>query len=340
MGLPIREIVSKKTISMDDLAGKVLAIDSHNMLYQFLTTIRARDGTALMDSGGNVTSHLVGLFARTTNFMQRGLRLAFVFDGTAPALKGEERKRRAELKAEAQAAYDKAVSEEDTDAMKRYAGRVSKLTPAMVAEAKELICALGLPVVQAPSEGEAQAAHMVQRGDAYATVSQDFDALLFGTPRLVRNLSIAGKRKRANKLAYETVKPELAELAEVLNTLGMDLKQFTALAMLVGTDYNVGGIKGIGPKNAIKLVKEERDLDALFERVKWGEFFSVSWKEVYDTIRGMPVTDEYRLEWTSPDKGRVGALLEQHDFSKERIESALKKLKAGSREQKGLGEFF
>ncbi len=344
MGIAITDLLKTKEISFENLKNKKLAIDTFNMLYQFLSTIRQRDGSLLTDSNGNVTSHLVGLFARTTNLMEKGLKLAFVFDGEAPDLKQEERERRKAAKQEAQRKYEQAVDEEDLGAMKKYASRTSVLTSEMIDEAKELITALGLPVIQAASEGEAQASYMVKKADVYAIVSQDVDSLLFGAPLLVRNLSISGKRKKVNSLSYISAKPELIDLGENLNILGIDRDQLIALAMLVGTDYNKGGIKGIGPKNALKIVKQyNKDFDSMFKEVKWDDFFSLEWKEIYYLIKKMKVSDDYKLEWKDIDEKKIFELLvEKHEFSRERVEKGLSKLLKNqkSREQKGLKDFF
>jgi len=344
MGIAITDLLKTKEISFENLKNKKLAIDAFNILYQFLSTIRQRDGSLLTDSNGNVTSHLVGLFARTTNLMEKGLQLAFVFDGEAPDLKQEERERRKAVKQEAQRKYEQAAEEEDLGAMKKYASRTSVLTSEMIDEAKELITALGLPVIQAASEGEAQASYMVKKADVYAIVSQDVDSLLFGAPLLIRNLSISGKRKKADSLSYISAKPELIDLGENLNILGIDRDQLIALAMLVGTDYNKGGIKGIGPKNALKIVKQyNKDFDSMFKEVKWDDFFSVDWKEVYYLIKKMKVTDDYTLEWKEIDEKKIFELLvEKHEFSRERVEKGLSKLLKNqkSREQKGLKDFF
>jgi flap endonuclease-1 len=201
MGVAITELLEGKELTIEQLHGKVFAVDAFNMLYQFLTTIRMQDGTPLKDSKGNVTSHLIGLFARSTTLMSQGLRLAFVFDGEPPALKRQERERRHAVKVEALRQFKKAEAKEDIEEMKKYAGRTATLNSEMVNEAKVLLAALGLPVIQAPSEGEAQAAHICKRGDAYAVISQDADALLFGAPRVVRNLNLTGRRKKGGALA-------------------------------------------------------------------------------------------------------------------------------------------
>lgn len=342
MGVAIKDILTIKEIEIEDLKGRKLAIDSYNMLYQFLTTIRSRDGSLLTDSKGNVTSHLVGLFSRTTKLMDYGLKPIFVFDGKPPKIKEQERERRKELKIEAEKKYAIAVEKKDTEDMKKYASMSTRLTRDMIDDAKTLISSLGLPIVQAPSEGEAQAAYMAKKGDAFAVVSQDFDSLLHQSPNLVRNLSIAGKRKKASTLSYTTVKPELINLADNLNNLGITHDQLIIIAILTGTDYNYGGVKGIGPKTAIKLVKEHKsDFDALFKHVKWE--YDLSWKEIFGTIRDMPVTDEYDIHFRHPDVESLKSfLVDKHDFSEERIDSSMKGLvhHKEDKKQKGLGDFF
>jgi flap endonuclease-1 len=344
MGVNISELLSKKDIDVAMLRDKIVAVDAHLFLYQFLTTIRQRDGSFLTDSQGRVTSHLSGLFMRNAKLMQQGLRLAYVFDGKAPELKMREREKRRKLKEEAEIKYEEAKKKEDIDEMKKYAARTTRLTKEMIEESKELIKAMGIPMIQAPSEGEAQAAHMVREDKAYAVASQDADSLLFGSPKLLRNLSLAGKRKKTNKLAYETIKPEIVSLADTMNDLGISNDQLIVLGMLVGTDFNDGGIKGIGPKNAIKLVKKyPDDFDSLFMEVKWNDLFDYPWTDVFYLFKKMPVTDDFSLDWRELDRDKVYEILvEEHDFSEERVNSTIEKLikEKENQTQKGLGEFF
>lgn len=343
MGVAITQLVPSKEIAIADLKGKTLAVDGYNMLYQFLTTIRGPDGAPLSDSSGNVTSHLVGLFSRTTNLLAQGIRLIFVFDGKVPELKRQELQRRSELKNEAQAQYEAAKDREDVEAMKKYAARTSRLTPEMVAQAKELLDALGIPWIDAPSEGEAQAAALVKQGHAWAVVSQDADALLYEAPRIVKNLAITGRRKLPGKMAYVNVEPELIEHRDVLTELALDNEQLRALALLVGTDYNVGGIKGIGPKKGLKLVQEHgHDFDALFTAARWSDHWETGWKEILDVFEGMPALDPGKITFGRVDQKKVEEILaSRHDFSRERVESSLQRLaKSQQAAQKGLGEFF
>jgi len=344
MGIAFKDLLISKEISIDEMKNKVLVVDSYNLLYQFITTIRSRDGSLLTDSKGNVTSHLIGIFSRTAKLLEKGLKLVFVFDGKPPKLKDAEREKRKTLKIEAEKKYQEALKEKDEEGMKKYASRTSRLTLEMVEEAKKLISAFGLPIVQAPSEGEAQAAYMTKKEGVFGVVSQDFDSLIHQAPKLIRNLSITGKRKLSSRLKYESVKPEMIDLAENLNHLGIDQNQLIVLAMLIGTDYNPGGIKGVGPKNALKLVKKhESDFDSLFNEAKWKEFFDFDWEEVYYLIKKMPTTDDYELKWKDINIDGVRELLvKEHDFSEERVSKTLEKLskKGENKKQKGLGEFF
>jgi len=343
MGVAFKELIKTQEIDINFLKDKVVLLDAYNVLYQFLTTIRGRDGALLTDSNGKITSHIVGLFSRTTSLMQKGLKMAFVFDGKPPDLKKSMLDQRKSIKIEAEKKFMEAKKKEDIDEMRKYSARTTRLTKDLVDESKKLISLLGLPIVQAPSEGEAQAAHMVRNNDGFAVGSQDFDSLIHGATKLVRNLSISGKRKKGNTSAYVTVKPELIDLSENLNYLGIDQNQLIALAMIIGTDYNPGGIKGIGPKNAIKLVtKHKTNFDALFKEAKWDSFFEYPWTEVYYLIKKMPVTDQYNLEWENINKDMLCSfLVDERDFSRERVESTLGKLdiKNSERQQKSLADF-
>lgn len=344
MGVKITEFLSARPIDFPELKDKIILLDASLVLYQFLSTIRQRDGTPLKDSHGNVTSHLVGLFARTTTLMKYGIKIAFVFDGKAPELKKKEQERRRKVKEEAMHQYNEAVKSKDVEEMAKYASRTSRLTPDMVNEAKELIAALGLPIIQAPSEAEAQAAYIVKKDEAFAVGTQDADALMFGAPRVLKNLTISGRRKIPGKVGFTNVKPELIDLGDSLNNLGIDREQLIALGMQIGTDFNIGGIKGVGPKNALKNVKKfEKDFDSMFTDLKWSEFFDFPWTEVYYTIKNIPVSDEYDLTWKNIDIEKLHTVLHQrHDFSEERINSTIEKLEKNNKakEQHSLNKWF
>lgn len=342
MGVQITELLVRKDVEVVALNGKIVAVDAPNHLYQFLSTIRQRDGSLFTDANGNVTSHLIGLLSRTSSLLRSGVRLVYVFDGKVPELKRAENRKRHELKEAAEKKFREAKEKGDVEEMRKYAARTSRLTPEMIDEARKLLSSLGVSCVQAPAEGEAQAAHIAKKGDCYGVASQDADCLLFEAPLLIRNLSISGRRKVAGKISYQHISPELISLKENLKHLGISQEQLIALAMLVGTDYNNGGIRGIGPKNGLKIVKEQRTLEKIFEAVKWDDFFEVSWREVFDLISKMPVTDKYEIKFGKVDREKTIKLLcDEHGFSQERVEKAISELSEAEfgRKQRGLSDF-
>ena len=267
MGLQISEIINKKELEIPELKGKIVAVDAFNVIYQFLSTIRQPDGTPLQDSKGRITSHLSGLFYRNINLIQEGIKLIYVFDGKAPELKNLTREKREESKDEAREKYEKAVEEEDIEAMGKYSKQLSFLDKHKIEESKELLKAMGIAVIQAPGEGEAQASYICKQGDSYSVASQDYDCLLFEAPKLIQNLTLARKRKISSGATID-VKPQLIELKSVLKELEINQEQLICIGVLCGTDYNPGGVKGIGQKKALKLLKEHKTPEEVFEAVE------------------------------------------------------------------------
>ena len=195
MGLNIKDIIPRKEIELDELKDKTLCVDAFNALYQFLSTIRQVDGTPLMDDEKRITSHLSGILYRNVNLLSSGIKLVYVFDGKAPELKAKTHKKRQEQRDLAESRYEKAKDEEDIMRMKTYSSQLIRLDDDMIKESKELLKAMGIAVVQAPSEGEAEAAYLSRvKGEVFASVSQDYDSLLFGVSKLIRNLTISRKK--------------------------------------------------------------------------------------------------------------------------------------------------
>ncbi|MCK4713991.1 MAG: flap endonuclease-1, partial [Candidatus Aenigmarchaeota archaeon] len=268
MGVNLREIVTPEQIEMDSLNGKVIAIDALNIIYQFLSIIRDRfTGEPLKDSQGNVTSHLSGLFYRTTRMLESGITPVFIFDGKPPEFKKGTQLERQRIKEAAQVKLDEAIREGDREKIRLYAQQTSRVTEDMLTEAKKLLDAMGIQYVEAPSEGEAQASYMNRKGVVYACGSQDWDSLLFGASRLIRNLASTGRRKLPGKEAYVRVHPEMIDMIDTLSDLSINHDQLICIGMLVGTDYNPGGIKGIGPKKALELVKEKKTFENVMEGI-------------------------------------------------------------------------
>lgn len=321
-----------------------MAIDAYNALYQFLAAIRQPDGTPLMDSKGRVTSHLSGLFYRTINFLEAGIKPVYVFDGKPPELKSREISERMSAREEAKRKYEEAVAVGDIEAARMYAQMSAHLTSEMVEVSKRLLTSMGIPWVQAPSEGEAQAAYMVIRGDAWATASQDYDSLLFGSPRLIRNLAITGRRKLPKKEAYIEIKPELIELDSLLNGLKVTREQLIDIAILIGTDYNPDGVRGVGPKTAYQLIKTYGSLEKAIKTLP-GAKFPVPPEEIRRLFLNPPVTSSYALEWSDPNPDKIVELLvKEFEFSEERVRSAIERLLKAVRDIRrpavGLSKWF
>jgi len=335
LGVNLRDLVPKTTIKLEDLSGKSIAIDAYNALYQFLAIIRQPDGTPLKDSSGRVTSHLSGLLYRTSNLVELGIKPVYIFDGAPPALKEVEIKRRMKVKEQALVLYERALKEGKTEEARMYAQATSHLKDYMTEDSKKLLDLMGIPWIQAPSEGEAQAAHLTKRGHADYCASQDYDSLLFGAPRFVRNITISGRRKLPSKNIYIEVIPEVVELDQVLRECGITYEQLVDVGILIGTDFNPDGIKGLGPKTALKLIKEHGTLENALPYVKNAEF-PVEPRRIREIFLHPKVSDDYRLEWKEPDmEGIVDFICRGRDFSEERVRKAVEKMQRGITREKG-----
>jgi len=343
LGVNLRDLVPKTSVDLKNLSGKSIAIDAYNALYQFLAIIRQPDGTPLKDSTGKVTSHLSGLFYRTANLVEMGIKPVYVFDGTPPALKEVEIKRRARIKEVALVHYERALKEGKIEEARTYAQATSRLKDYMTADSKRLLIQMGVPWIQAPSEGEAQAAYLAKKGDTDYCASQDYDSLLFGAPRLARNVTISGRRKLPRKNVYIEVTPQIVELDQVLKQLNITHKQLIDVGILVGTDFNPDGVKGVGPKTAVKLIQQHGTLEKAVSTLKQAEF-PVEPKRIREIFQHPKVTDNYHLAWNEPNvEGIVNFLCRERDFSEDRVRKALKKMIEGSKKEKGkvtLETFF
>ena len=343
MGVNLSELVEKQEIELSFLAGKRVGIDSYNMLYQFLASIRGPDGMPLADTHGNVTSHLTGLFYRTLNLMNQGIKPVYVFDGKPSQLKSETLAKRREVRTDAEKKSKVALQEGNLEEAQKFGSRALRLTPDMVEEAKEMLRLIGVPVIEAPQEGEAQASVMVSKGQLFGAVSQDFDCLLFGATHLFRNIGITGKRKVAGKNFYVEVKPQHIELEKVLAQLKIDRKRLIWLGILVGTDFN-DKFPRVGPKTALKLVQQHKKFEDIVKET--GHEPDFDYTKIEDLFM-RPVSVDVpakALEPGKPDReGLMKFLVEKHDFSAERVGSTLDeflKRKEETEKQRSLGQWF
>ena len=339
MGVDLSDVVPRTERRLDDFQGKTIAIDGQNALYQFLSSIRQPDGTPLKDKMGRVTSHLSGLLYRTANLVESGIRPVYVFDGKPPELKRATIEERRERKVKAEADMQEALAAGDHARAFSKAQQTSHLSRDMVEETKRLLTALGLPWVQAPSEGEAQAAYMAKRDDVWAASSQDYDALLFGAPRLVRNLAVSGKRKLPGKSVWVDVSPELVELAPTLASLGLTQAQLIDAGILVGTDFDPG-LKGVGPKRAVKLLKDKGTLVDVLTHL---EEDIPEAEQIRDIFLNPAVTDDYKVEFRKLDEaGVLQLLVKEHDFGEDRVKATFPRYAKlhEAMKQRSLDAFF
>lgn len=340
MGVDIGELVDRKEITFDDLNDREVAIDSMNVLYQFISIIRQRDGTPLKDSNGNITSHLSGLFYRNIKLLENNIRPVYIFDGDAPDLKEKETTRRRKQREEAREEWKKLKEEGKVSEAYSKATQSSKLTSDMVKESKELLDAMGIPYIQAPSEGEAQAAHMAGYSQVYAVGSQDWDCLLFGADRMVRNLTSRRTRKTSGG-GRKKINPELIERQQVLEQLEITQEKLIWMGLLIGTDFNPDGVHGIGPKTGLKLVRKYDDFQELLkdDKVDWESDNSPD--KILEFLKNPPIQEETGYSFDDPDcEAVIDLLVERRDFSKDRVESKLDELEESMKSrQSGLGSF-
>jgi flap endonuclease-1 len=340
MGVNLRDIANPRKIAIEELNGKSLAIDAFNALYQFLSTIRGMTGELLRDNKGHVTSHLSGLFYRNMNLLETGAKLLYVFDGTPPSQKTEEIKRRRQVKVLAAAKYNEALEKKDYVAAKKFASATAYLEDEMIQDSKRLLDLMGIPWVQAPSEGEATAAYLTTTGSVDYAASQDYDSLLFGATRLVRNVTISGKRKLPNRNVRVEVIPETVNLSEVLSLNEITREQLIDIGILLGTDFDPDGFVGIGPATALKLIKRYLRIEDIPQLKGKISFNPDEIREIF--LHPKVSTKEVALQMRPPDREQlVSFLVSEHDFSRERIESSLQKLEESrKKESQSLEQWF
>jgi flap endonuclease-1 len=340
MGVDLGDVIPRRRVDLASLSNKRLAVDAYNTLYQFLAIIRGLGGEHLRDSSGRVTSHLSGLFYRNINLMELGIKLVYVFDGAPPELKTEEIQRRRTVREEAGRHYVEAVAAGDMTSARKYAEASTALRSDMISESKRLLDAMGIPWVDAPSEGEAQAAVMAEEGSVDGVASQDHDSLLFGAPLLVRNITISGRRRLPSKNVFIDVEPETISLPETLRELQLTREQLVDFGILVGTDFNPDGFKGIGPARALKFMRSYGSLERI-EPIKQ-ELSKIDYPAIRKLFLSPPAQRGIAPAWKEfkPDAVRE-FLVGEHSFSAERVEAASKRLAgAASTRNESLEKWF
>ncbi|MCC7553712.1 MAG: flap endonuclease-1 [Methanobacteriaceae archaeon] len=327
MGVKFKDIVESDKINFKDLEGTTIAIDAYNIIYQFLSSIRQQNGQPLMDLEGNITSHLSGILYRNSSIIDKGIKLIYVFDGESHVYKQKTISKRQEIRSESEKKWKDALESGDDDLARKFAIRSSKISPYILDSSKRLLDLMGIPYIQAKGEGEAQASYLVQKGDAWGVGSQDYDCLLFGADQIVRNLTLTNNIGEL----------ELLKLRNVLKKLEITREDLINIAILVGTDFNEG-VKGIGAKKGLKLLKDNKIQKAIDEYEKKSDEDIESVKNIF---LNPYINKDYKIKWKKVDKdGILEFLCEQHGFSKERVINASNKLKKLNNTQKSLEDWF
>jgi flap endonuclease-1 len=275
----LRQLAALADVTWDEVAGSVVAVDAHNWLYRYLTTtVKWTNEAVYTTSEGTAVANLVGVVQGLPKFFEHDLTPVFVFDGGVTDLKDAEVSERRAKRERAEERLAEAEERGDAIEAARLEARTQRLTDVILETTRDLLALLDVPVVDAPAEGEAQAAYMARRGDVDYAGSEDYDTLLFGAPRTLRQLTSKGV-------------PELMDLDATLDRHDISLEQLIDVAILCGTDFNPG-VDGVGPKTALKAITDHGDL--------WGAVEAEGWQvpnadRVRDLFREPPVTDDYAV---------------------------------------------
>ena len=326
MGLDLKPLLIREKTKLESFTNKIVAIDAYNAIYQFLAIIRGPEGLHLSDAQGHVTSHITGLFYRNINFLSLGIKPIYVFDGKPPSLKSAEIEHRKQIKKDATVKYERAMSEGKMDDARKYAQQTTSMKDGMVEDSKHLLDLFGIPYIQAPSEGEATAALLTTTGHADVAASQDFDSILFGARKLVRNFTNSGRRKLPNRNTYIEIEPEIIDYNKNLEALGITREQLIDVGILIGTDFNPDGFERVGPKTAIKMIREYGKLEDVTQIQEQLEMID------YNAIRKIFLEPEVaRVDKIEFGEVRyddiINYLSNERSFSRDRVNSSLNRLK-------------
>ncbi|MDP6869842.1 MAG: hypothetical protein QGI21_03620 [Candidatus Poseidoniaceae archaeon] len=330
MGCNLRDLAEAEDTNMEAMRGKRVGVDSFLLAFQFLTTIRDRsptgDGGPLRANNGKVVAHLMGFLSRASAMLSKGVKPVFIFDGEHPELKREEMDSRRKRREEAEIEWKAALEVGDFPTAQKLAQRCVRYTPEMVDESIEMLQLMGIPAFRAKAEGEAQASVMAAKGQLDAVATQDWDALLYGAPVVIRNFTSDGSKRMGRIIRAQRI-----ELQQILDDNDITKEQLIDLAIMIGTDFHPG-IKGIGPKTGLKLIKSLGTLEAVCESKE--KEIPNRIDEIREVFKNHPVVEIDETDLIQGDVDIDGLrkfLVDDRQFSEKRFNNAIELL-----EQAGL----
>ena len=242
------------------------------------------------------------------------------------------------MKEKAQKDLEAAKEAGAVEEMNRLARRTVHMTQQHQDDVKRLVALMGVPVVQAPYEAEAQCAALARAGKVWAAASEDMDTLTFDSPKLVRRLSVSEARQQ----------PILQfDLAEALTTWGITRSQFVDLCILCGCDYT-STIRGIGPKKALTGIQKHGSIEAFMESLDTSkypvpeDFDFEQARRLFLEHEVAPASD-FTFAWNDPDEdGIIKFLVDEKGFNADRVRSTIARLRKARQagQQKRVDSFF
>ncbi|OEU20030.1 PIN domain-like protein [Fragilariopsis cylindrus CCMP1102] len=329
-----------REVEFKSLHGRKVAIDASMAIYQFLIAVRSggpnQQAMMLTNADGETTSHIQGMFNRTIRFLTEGMKPVFVFDGKAPQMKSGELEKRREKRKKAEEELKKAADDDNVEEMDKHSKRLARAGRKENEDCKKLLRLMGVPVVVAPMEAEAQAAALCKAGLVYATGTEDMDALTFATPILIRKMTFANQAAKGAKIQQMNYK-------KAVEGLELTHEQFVDLCILMGCDY-CDTIKGIGPKTALKLIKEHGSIEKIIPALQ-DEKPVPAYVLARELFFNHEVDTDVELKWTAPKKEELTKfLVEEAGFNADRVKASIEKLDkahtANRKPQARMDSFF
>ncbi|KAG8369006.1 hypothetical protein BUALT_Bualt15G0105300 [Buddleja alternifolia] len=317
--------------------GRKIAVDASMSIYQFLIVV-GRTGTEMLtNEAGEVTSHLQGMFSRTIRLLEAGIKPVYVFDGKPPDLKKQELAKRYSKRADATDDLSDALETGNKEDIEKFSKRTVKVTKQHNEDCKKLLRLMGVPVIEAPSEAEAQCAALCKADKVYGVASEDMDSLTFGAPRFLRHLMDPSSKK---------IPVMEFEVSKVLEELSLTMDQFIDLCILSGCDY-CDSIRGIGGMTALKLIRQHGSIENILDNIN-KERYQIPEDWPYQEARrlfkepSVFTDDELELKWTAPDEeGLISFLVNENGFNSDRVTKAIEKIKtAKNKSSQGRLESF